>query len=297
MESKFIKGFDGQKIFCYIWDDVKKPVGIVQIFHGMAEHAKRYDHFAKALNKEGFIVFADDHRAHGKTAQGTKLGTYKGKDVFYDTLRDEMFFSKMLKDQYKLPLYIFGHSYGSFIAQEYITQCNLYEKAIICGSAFMKGRADVKFALMLAWQLKMFAGHKPAKLIEKINYSSYQKLVKTGSWLNSDDEEVKKYYADKFNGYALSNKFYFNMFNAFRHIYKKSAVNNIPKEKPVFLIAGENDPVGNMSKSVKDLYKFYKTVGLKNVKIKIYKNARHEILNEPKIKSTVYKDVINFIKK
>ncbi len=296
MKNLYIKGFDGEKIYCYIWDNVKKPKGIIQIFHGMAEHAKRYENFAKFLNKQGYIVFADDHRGHGKTAKD-KLGTYKGKDIFFDTLRDEIFFSKVLKKKYKLPLYIFGHSYGSFIAQEYITQCSLYDKAIICGSALMKGRADVKFGLMLAWQLKMFASHKPAKLIEKINFSSYQKLVKKGSWLNSDGKEVKKYYADKFNGYALSNKFYFNMFNAFRHIYKKSAIKNIPKEKPVFLIAGENDPVGNMSKSVKDLYKFYKSIGLKEIKIKIYKNARHEILNEPKIKSTVYKDVLSFIKK
>lgn len=296
MKNLYIKSFDGEKIYCYIWDNVKNPKGVVQIFHGMAEHAKRYEDFAKFLNKQGYIVFADDHRGHGKTAKD-KLGTYKGKDIFFDTLRDEIFFSNLLKKKYKLPLYIFGHSYGSFIAQEYITLCRLYDKAIICGSAFMKGRADVKFGLMLAWQLKMFAGHKPAKLIEKINFSSYQKLVKKGSWLNSNDKEVKKYYADKFNGYALSNKFYFNMFNAFRHIYKKSAIKNISKSKPIFLIAGENDPVGNMSKSVKDLYKFYKSIGLKNVKIKIYKNARHEILNEPKIKSTVYKDVSNFIKK
>lgn len=297
MKNKFIKSFDDTKIYCYIWDDVKKPKGVVQIFHGMAEHAKRYDHFAKFLNKQGYIVFADDHRGHGKTARDTKLGTYKGKDIFYDTLRDEIFFSRMLKKKYKLPLYIFGHSYGSFIAQEYITQCNLYDKAIICGSAFMKGRVDVKFGLMLAWQLKTFAAHKPAKLIEKINFSSYQKLVKTGSWLNSNDKEVKKYYADKYNGYALSNKFYFNMFNAFRHIYKKSAIKKIPKEKPIFLIAGEHDPVGNMSKSVKALNKFYQSIGLKDIHLKIYKNARHEILNEPKIQKTVYKDVIKFIKK
>ena len=297
MITNYIKSFDGTEIFCYEWNDVTNPIGIVQIFHGMAEHAKRYDDFAKALNRAGFIVFADDHRAHGKTAKGKKLGTYEGKDVFYDTLKDEIFFSKMLKDKYHLPLIIFGHSYGSFIAQEYITQCNEHTKAIICGSAYMRGRADIKFALALAWELKLLNSDKPAKLIEKINYGNYNKLVKTGHWLNTDKSEVDKYYQDEFNGKPLSNKFYFNMFNAFRHIYKKSARSKISKTKPILIISGENDPVGSMSKSVKALFNYYKKLKIENVELKIYPNARHEILNEPKIKHEVYQDVINFINK
>ncbi len=297
MKARYISSFDNSKIYCYEWNDVKKPIGVVQIFHGMAEHAKRYEHFAKALNKAGFIVFADDHRAHGKTAKQQKLGTYKGKDVFFDTLKDEIFFSKMLKKKYKLPLYVLGHSYGSFIAQEYITQCKAYDKVIICGSALMKHRVDVKFGLLLAWHLKIFGSKKEAKLIEKINYSTYNKLVKHGSWLNRDDKEVKKYYADPLNGKPLSNQFYFNMFNAFRHIYKKSAENNISRDKPIFIIAGSNDPVGLMSKSVIDLYYYYLDLGVKHVDIKLYKDARHEILNEPKIKQKVYQDIIKFIKK
>ncbi|MBQ0045688.1 MAG: lysophospholipase [Mycoplasma sp.] len=298
MTEKFINSFDGKRIYCYLWDDVDKPIGIVQIFHGMAEHAKRYEELAKELNKAGYIVFADDHRGHGKTPEnGKKLGTYEGKDIFIDTLKDEIFFSKMLKHKYSLPLYVLGHSYGSFLAQEYITKYDDYEKVIICGSALMKGRLDVKFGLFLAWFLKLAASKKEAKLIEKINYSNYNKMVKEGSWLNTDTKEVEKYYADDFNGKPLSNKFYFNMFNGFRHMYRRSAIKRIPKDKPIFLIAGENDPVGSMSKSVKALHDFYKKNNIKNVEMKIYKNARHEILNEPKIKQEVYKDIINFLKK
>ncbi|XQP54849.1 MAG: alpha/beta fold hydrolase [Mycoplasmoidaceae bacterium] len=298
MKKQFINSFDGKRIYCYEWDNVKNPIGIVQIFHGMAEHAFRYDELAKVLNKQGYIVFADDHRGHGKTPEGgKKLGTYEGKDIFYDTLRDEIFFSKMLKKKHHLPLYVLGHSYGSFIAQEYITKCNLYDKAIICGSALMKGRIDVKFGLLIAWNHKNISPHKAAKLIEKINYSNYNKQVKNGSWLNTDEKEVKKYYADEFNGKPLSNKFYFSMFNAFRHIYRKKAINNIPKEKPIFIIAGQDDPVGSKGKSVKKLYQFYKTNGIKNVDMKLYPNARHEILNEPKIKHQVQQDIIKFIKK
>lgn len=298
MKESFINSFDNKRIYCYEWDEVEHPIGVVQIFHGMAEHAKRYDAFAKELNKAGYIVFADDHRAHGKTPEGgKKLGVYEGKDVFYDTLQDEIFFSKMLKDKYHLPLYVLGHSYGSFLAQEYITKCDLYDKIIICGSALMKNRLDVKFGLILAWHQKLLVGKKQAKLIEKINYGTYNKKVKNGSWLNTDATEVEKYYADAYNGKPLSNKFYFNMFNAFRHIYKKSARSKISKTKPILIISGQNDPVGSMSKSVKALFNYYKKLKIENVELKIYPNARHEILNEPKIKYQVYKDVINFINK
>lgn len=297
MKSDFINGFDGRRIYCHIWDDVSNPIGIVQIFHGLAEHGKRYEEFAKYLNSKGYIVFADDHRGHGKTPEGRKLGTYEGKDIFFDTLRDEVCFSHMLKKQYNLPLYIFGHSYGSFIAQEYITHCDIYDKVILCGSALMKRRIDARLGLHLAWLLKTINKDKEAKLIQKMSLGSYDKKVKNGSWLNSDPEEVKKYYADEFNGKTMSNKFYFDFFNAFRHIYKKSAIKKIPKDKPILLIAGSQDPVGSMSKSVKALHAFYKKNGINNVEIKIYEGARHEILNEPKHKQQVFADVVDFIKK
>jgi len=79
MKEGFIKSFDGYEVYRYLWDDVEKPIGIVQIFHGMAEHAKRYEDFALFLNKNGYIVFADDHRGHGKTAKGEENDSYKSR--------------------------------------------------------------------------------------------------------------------------------------------------------------------------------------------------------------------------
>lgn len=297
MLEKFIKSFDGKEIHCYFWDQVVNPKGIVQIFHGMAEHAKRYDEFAQYLNKQGYLVFADDHRAHGFTTAETKLGKYDGYDVFFDTLKDEIFFSKYLKEKYKLPLYVFGHSYGSFIAQEYLTMSQEHQKAILCGSAFMKKRIDIKCLMVILFILKTFRGNKPAKFIEKIMYKQYNKAVGTGSWLNTDPKEVENYYSDKFNGYPLSYKFYFNMFNSFRHSYSKKRVSQIDKDKPILLLCGENDPVGSMSKSVKQLHNFYLKNNIKNVELKIYANARHEILNEPDTKQKVFDDIVEFLNK
>ena len=296
MKGKFIKSFDKTDIYCYTWDKVDKPIGIVQIVHGMQEHAGRYEHFAKFLNKHGYIVFADDHRAHGRTAGLNDLGKYEGGNLFYDTLKDEMFFSSMLKEKYDLPLYIFGHSYGSFITQNYIQNCDLYSKAIIFGAACMKNRFDIKFGKFVASQtIKLKGSDKTAKMVEGIMLTSYNKKVKTGSWLNTDPKEVEKYAADEYCGTPFSAKFYYDFFTGLNNSYNKHKLQDINHHKPILLISGKDDPVGNMGKSVVKLFKLYHEDDL-DVTMKLYEGARHEILNEP-IRETVYKDILEFLHK
>ena len=297
MKQGFLKSFDGAQIFVYAWTDVEKPKGIVQIFHGMAEHAGRYENFAKFLNSKGYLVFADDHRAHGKTAGiVTNVGIYNNQsNCLYDTLLDELFISKKLVEEYNLPLYVFGHSYGSFIAQAYIEKSSYHKKAILCGSALMKDRLDVKFGKYLAKVTAKIKGKDaPARLVNKASFGMYDKKVKTGSWLNTDAEEVKRYTNDPYCGAIMSAKFYVDFFRTFGWIYRKEHTSKINLDKPLFLIAGKDDPVGSMGKSMQALYKFYLGLGVKDVKMRLYKNARHEILNEP-IKEQVYSDILNFI--
>ena len=298
MKQGYFEIIDKEKIFIYVWDNVENPKGVVQIFHGMAEHAGRYENFAKFLNKNGYIVVADDHRGHGKTAgEPENVGKYNlDSNILYDTLIDELRLSKSLVKEYKLPLYVFGHSYGSFICQAYIEKGAYYKKAIICGSALMKDRLDVKMGKLIALITQKHKGkNAPAKLVAKLSFGKYDKQVKTGSWLNTDNDEVKKYYADPYCGITMSAKFYVDFFRTFDWIYKKDHMNKINKSKPILLISGKDDPVGSMGKSVNNLYKFYKGYDL-DVEMKLYKNARHEILNEP-IKQTVYNDILKFIEK
>ncbi len=77
MRPEKFESFDKTILQCYLWNDVKNPKGVVQISHGMAEHARRYDAFAQFLNANGYIVYADDHRAHGMTStKQSKKGGY-----------------------------------------------------------------------------------------------------------------------------------------------------------------------------------------------------------------------------
>lgn len=296
MKGKYIKSFDKKDIYCYTWDKVENPIGIVQIIHGMQEHAGRYEDFAKFLNKHGYIVFADDHRAHGRTAESIeRLGKYDGGNLFYDTLRDEMFFSNMLMKKYNLPLYVFGHSYGSFLTQNYIQNCSSYQKAILCGSACMKNSPDVKFGRLVAKMTMRHKGQdKIARFIEKMMIGKYNKMVGSGSWVNSDPAEVAKYEADPYCGVPSSAKFYYDFFTGLKYSYDKHKLQEINHNKPILLIAGKCDPVGNMGKSVVKLFKLYHEDDL-NVSMKLYDNVRHEILNEPSVKETVYNDVLEFL--
>ena len=114
MKERVIESFDGNKICCYLWDNVKNPIGVVQIFHGMAEHATRYDEFAKFLNKNGYIVFADDHRGHGKTAGSVEnIGQYEGGNIFRSGLT---YFRGIGKVFYFQP----GHETNPIFHNEYV---------------------------------------------------------------------------------------------------------------------------------------------------------------------------------
>lgn len=99
MEEIKFKSFDGTELVCHLWGDATKPKAVVQIIHGMSEHSLRYAPLAEFLNKHGYIVFADDHRAHGLTAGSPeRVGKYNQKSNLYlDTVRDEIEISKFLK--------------------------------------------------------------------------------------------------------------------------------------------------------------------------------------------------------
>lgn len=121
MQQLDIRSFDSTPIHCYLWDDVENPKGVVQISHGMCEYAGRYHETAQMFNEHGYIVFADDHRAHGNTETDENRGRHPG-DIEKKTVKDLVFFYNWLKDRYHLPQVLMGHSYGSFLAQDFLQQ-------------------------------------------------------------------------------------------------------------------------------------------------------------------------------
>ena len=294
MEIKF-KAYNDYELNVYVWDEVKSPKAVVQIAHGMAEDAARYADFAKFLNKNGYVVLADDHRAHGKTAQG-KLGIVPDGDCYFDTIEDMALLTDYAKDKYKVPVILFGHSYGSFLSQGYIEKhSDKIVACVLCGSAKMD-TSDAKLGGMVAnLQTALFGKDKPAKFIANLSFGNYEKPFKqdgkTNAWLNRDMAEVDKYNANPMCGFILSLGFYKSFFNGLKQIYG-DAPKQIRNDLPIFIISGDQDPVGGMGVLVKNLFEMYKDFGF-NVDIKLYEGARHEILNEIN-KEEVYNDALAF---
>lgn len=298
----FIKGKDGKEIFVYCWDEVKEPKGVVQIFHGMAEHAGRYKEFAKHLNNEGFIVYADDHRGHGKTAGSIeKLGCI-GEDGFNKIVEDEAVIKNLIKEKHKgLPIIVFAHSFGSFIAQEYIMRYGSeLAGTILCGSAARAG-LDVYAGKTIAYMEKiLFNDNKKSKLLDFLSFYNYNKKFKESesnfAWLTSDDQEIKKFQEDPLCGTIFTTGFYYYFLKGLTKLYHADRLNRIPKDLPIFIIAGEEDPVGNYGALVKKLYKNYVNLKIEKVDLKLYQDKRHEILNEIG-REEVFYDVVSWIEK
>ena len=272
MKEEIIQGFNNYDIAAYLWDDVSSPKAVIQIVHGMQEHASRYDHFAKYLNKNGFIVFATDHRGHGKTAGDVKLLGHTNSDIFKEVVSDQIIITEKLKNRFNLPVYIVGHSFGSFVTQRYIQICNLTTKAVIVGSAYTNTLLN-KMGLMVANLSALIKGnHAQAKLVEKLSFGSYAKKFENGNWLCSDEKQYEQYKLDPYCGTPFPYCFYKSMLKNIVNNYKH--LDKISKNQKVFLVAGDSDPVGGYGK--------------------LYKNGRHEILNET-FKEDVYKDIVDFL--
>lgn len=285
---------DGEIIKCYEWQPDGKINGIVQIIHGLEEHALRYNDFALFLNKHGYLVFASDQRLHGQTA-GKNLSITSIKDVFPVMVNDQRLISDFLIEKYKKPLIILGHSYGSFETQSYIQNYNKMSGAIICGSAYMK-RLDTLLGKIVSWSaVKLTGGEKQAKKIEKLVIGSFNRPFKkeNGSWISASKENLKKYESDHLCGKPLCANFYYSMFKNTRKLYTKNGLAKIPNTLPILIASGKDDPVGKMGKSTTKLYKTYIKSGLQ-AKLKIYQGLRHEILNEDN-KIMVYNDFLSFI--
>ena len=301
MKSYFIKSHDGEKIFLRVWDEVNNPIGTVQIVHGMGEHTGRYNNIATYLNSKGFIVYGDDHRGHGETA-GTvdKIG-YIGKDGFNKIVEDEKHITSIIKKKYpNIPNFICAHSFGSFITQEYLNRySNEIDGVILCGSAMEKGFWNIIGRIVSTTQMIFGLEKKRDYFIDNIAGNKFNKKENEGcnnSWLTSDENEIKKMEKDKFCNNVFTVNFYYYMFKGFKSLYKKDKNKNIRKDIPIFIIAGGADPVGEYGEAVKELGSYYKSLGLKNISIKIYDGKKHELFNELD-REIIYDDIFMWLKK
>lgn len=296
-ESFTFMGSNGQEIFSWCWRTPQKPQGIVQIFHGMAEHAQRYTEIAQYLNKESFAVYACDMRGHGRTGELSSDSCHMDPDGFCRSIEDQALLMEQIGQEYPgIPLVILGHSFGSFLAQEFIKHYgSRISGVILSGSSLMKG-ADIRAAYILSRLTMIFGSRKPCRLLNRLSFGGYNKAIKNPSsefsWLSRDESIVKMYDEDHFCGNVLSNGFYKCFFDGLYRLY--DGMGKIPLDLPIYILSGDEDPVGKYGRGAKKLYEVYSKLGVKDLRIKLYPGARHEIINEIN-RAEVYQDILQWL--
>ena len=284
MIEKIIKAQDGHEIQTFIWPN-KNAKAWVHIFHGMAEHAKRYDTFAKALVAEGYSVLAHNHRGHG-TSKTTVLGQFAKQDGWQKVLTDlETVREAICTEETKLPYYIFGHSMGSFIAQSYLTgNAKPIDGLMLSASNQQNTFMSQAGKLVANIEAMRLGSDKPSKLLQFLSFGSFnnhfQPTRTAYYWLSRDTLEGNKYVADSLCGFACSISLWQDFLTALTQLFQPDNLKKIQTDLPIMIIGGDKDPVGLMGKGLTKLAQSYRRAGQEKVTFKLYTDARHELLNE-----------------
>lgn len=302
IRSQFsLQAVDGIDINVFKWENTNVDVhGVIQIAHGMAEHILRYEPFCKFLTTNGFIVYGNDHRGHGGTiALVDEKGFFAEKNGFEKVVHDMKLLSDTIRIEHpELPLFLFGHSLGSFLTRRYI-QLFHYDIAgvILSGTGGDKGLIG-KIGLQIAkWEAKRRGLRTPSPLLDKLTFGHYNKKFEPArtkfDWLTRDTDIVDQYLEDDLCGFVCTAGLFVDLIYGLEIIHRKEEMNKVPYALPIFLIAGDQDPVGEEGKAVKKVYEQFNR-RCENVELKLYEGARHEVLNEIN-REEVYADVLQWI--
>lgn len=276
---------------------------ILQITHGMVEFIERYEPFAEFLTQHGYMVVGHDHLGHGDSIRDVSdFGYFREENPSDGLIKDMHKLRTIIQDENPdVPYFMLGHSMGSFMLRKYLAYHNENLRgAIIMGTGFIPENTT-KLALKVVNIFKKFKGSRHrSKFIESLTFgASYKQFDMTGtvpekSWLTKDVDIVKSYYADPRCSFMFTVNGYQGLFEAVNFSCNLENVKKIPQKLPIFIVSGDQDPVGDLGVGVKKVYELFKEAGSLDLTYKLYENDRHEILNETD-KQQVFEDILSWM--
>lgn len=286
----------GIQLHAYRWEPAEKPKAIVQIIHGIAEHVARYDHFARYLTTQGYLVVAEDHMGHGKSIceeipQGYFAGGWDA--AIEDCMR---LMRNMMAEYPGVPYILFGHSMGSFLARSILIKHpdSGIAAAVICGSAWMPGLVLQGGKFMSSLLMHGEKAKLPSPQLQSVMFGGYDKRIENkrtpSDWLTRDESVVDAYEADPLCGFAPTPALANAMMSGLVYNQNTANLKRMNKQLPVYFIAGAEDPVGGYGEGVRKAAQMFISSGMKHVSVKLYPGCRHEIHNELN-KEEMYRDV------
>ena len=270
----------------------------VQIAHGIAEYAARYDAFASFLADKGIAVYANDHMGHGESISADWPLSYFGEGKGWDMAIADMkkLHEIAAEENPDVPSFLFGHSMGSFLSRTYmITHPDDFDAVILSGTGQQSKLLVTGGKLMAKMEIKKHGCAYQSELLNSLAFGSYNKGYEaprtSHDWLSRDAQCVDKYLADPLCGFLPSAGLFHQMMCGIDFIGNAANLRKMNPELPVYFMSGDADPVGENGKGVRRAFASFVKAGMKDVSIRLYKGGRHEMLNEIN-KEDVYGDIL-----
>lgn len=299
MRQEFFISSSEVPIHCCKWIPTGKPIGILQIIHGIKEYVARYEDMASYFCRKGYLVVGADHPGHGESVpdgmpQGYLYGGWKA------AVRNIYCLYKQMRREYAdIPYIMFGHSMGSFLTTTYLmTTPSAPDAAIISGTGWLPASVLSAGLAVSKAEAKRLGACAASPLLEKLMFGSYNaKIVRpktTFDWLTTDERIVDTYMRDPMCNWTASIQLCDQMLSAMRRNRCRENLDKISRDIPMFFLAGQQDPVGNYGNGVLKAVQAFKNAGIRDITVELYPNMRHECHNEIG-KEKVFDDISQWI--
>ncbi len=263
------------------------PKAVLIWVHGMQDHQGTHFPHALRMAKEQFAVYCYDHRGEGATAGAPEACGFIAEQDGWEILTRDMaeVINFITRENPNHPIFLLAHSMASFIAQSCISAYPLpINGVILCGCTYLPSIGPKLLVSLLEHYIKKTGPRYPIPKIEKLVCRYFSRRFKETdsvyAWICSNPDRIKQFLLDPYCGWEGSISFYRDLVSSFPRNNSRSNRSKIPKELPIFLVAGKDDALCNFGKSVVKLYKQYKKLEIKNLKVALYPGARHEPMNE-----------------
>ena len=285
------------------WLPETAPRAVLVLSHGVSEHILRYEPFAAFLTEHGFAVCGHDHLGHGlSVAEGAPRLYFGPRGSWDDVVRDLYARRELAGKRFPgVPVFLLGHSMGSFLARTYLIRYpGTVAGAILMGTGQMVPAVLAAARVLAAEEARRVGEDHASPLVTKLAFETYNRRFAPNrtafDWLAANEESVDRYIADPLCGGDTTTGLFREMLSGIACVTKQENLRKMNLNTPVLFISGEDDPVGDMGKGVRRAYAAFRRAGVRDAELKLYPGLRHEILNEAD-RETVYEDVCRWLER